>query len=405
MMKIPITKPITGKLEQEMIQKPLETGWLVQGPYVAEFEQLFCKYTKSVHAKATTSCTTALHLGLTAMGVGSGDKVVVPAFTWVASANVVEHVGAEVVFCDIDLSTFNIDADELEKICQQQNIKAVMPVNLFGLCADLPRIMALAEQYEFKVIEDSACGFGSWIGEQHSGSMGHCGTFSFHPRKAITTGEGGMFVTNDDALFKKASILLDHGASQSDYVRHKDKYNFLLPDFAECGFNYRMTDFQGALGVAQMSRAADIIEGRRRIAQKYDDALSNMKNIVTPIVPAGYIHSYQSYVILYSAGYDLENISENDLEKLHIARNEVMKQLADNDIATRPGTHAVHALKFYREKYHLSPKDYWQAYIADQISISIPLYAGMTDEEFDYVIANMHRAIESCSLVENACVV
>lgn len=404
-MKIPITKPITGKLEQEMIQKPLETGWLVQGPYVAEFEKLFCDYTRAAHAKATTSCTTALHLGLTAMGVGQGDKVVVPAFTWVASANVVEHVGAEVVFCDIDLRTFNMDVDELEKICQQQSIKAVMPVNLFGLCADLPRIMALAEQYNFKVIEDSACGFGSWVNNLHSGTVGHCGTFSFHPRKAITTGEGGMFITNDAALFKKASILLDHGASQSDYVRHKDKYNFLLPDFAECGFNYRMTDFQGALGVAQMSRANEILEGRVSIAKKYDQALKSFKQVDLPFVPGGYQHSYQSYVLLYTGGQTLTDLNNEQLEQLHLQRNEFMKYLADKDIATRPGTHAVHALKFYREKYHLNATDYKKAFIADQLSVSIPLYAGMTNEEFEYVVEHIQTGLVKAEQLDTICVV
>jgi dTDP-4-amino-4,6-dideoxygalactose transaminase len=304
-MKIPITKPLFDNSEKENILKPLESGWLVQGPFVAEFEKLFSEFIGIKFAKATTSCTTALHLALEALGIGKGDKVVVPSFTYVASANAVEYSGAEVVFCDIDLNTFNIDVNQLAQILKEdkkKKIKAVMPVNLFGLCANLPAICGLAKKYNLKVIEDSACGLGAYIGTKHSGIFGDCACFSFHPRKAITTGEGGMVVTSNEKITQKVSSLRDHGASKSDLERHKERGGSLLPEFHQRGYNYRMTDLQAAVGVAQIKKAAMIIQGRREIAQKYNQALKDQSQLITPLVPEGYIHGYQSYVCLFSGG-------------------------------------------------------------------------------------------------------
>ena len=230
-MEIPITKTIFGKEESEAIIKPLETGWVVQGSNVAKFQEMFSKFTGASHSHATTSCTTALHLGLEAMGITTGDKVIVPSFTYVASANAVEYTGADVVFCDINLRTFNIDETKLEELIKaDSSIKAIMPVHLFGLCSNMPYIMELAKKYNLKVIEDSACGFDGWIGDKHSGTFGDVGCFSFHPRKSICTGEGGMLITNDDEIAAKVSQLKDHGASKSDFQRHKEKGGSLLPD-------------------------------------------------------------------------------------------------------------------------------------------------------------------------------
>lgn len=268
-MNIPITKTIFGDEEKEAIVKPLETGWVVQGPNVAKFQNMFADFTGSKYAHAASNCTTALHLGLEAMDITKGDKVIVPSFTYVASANAVEYTGAEVVFCDIDLKTFNIDETKLEEIIKKDSsIKAIMPVNLFGLCANMPYIMELAKKYNLKVIEDSACGFDGWIGDKHSGTFGDCGCFSFHPRKSICTGEGGMLITDDEDIANKVSQLKDHGASKSDLQRHKEKGGSLLPDFTMRGYNYRMTDMQGALGVCQMDRKEYIMNGRREVDRK-----------------------------------------------------------------------------------------------------------------------------------------
>jgi perosamine synthetase len=388
-MKIPITKPLFDDCEKESIVKPLETGWVVQGPFVREFEQLFASFTGAAYAAAVSNCTTALHLGLEALGIGRGDAVIVPSFTYVASQNSVETTGAEVVFADIDLKTFNIDTRHVERLLEadkSKKIKAVMPVNLFGLMADLPRIMEIAAHYGIKVIEDSACGFDARIDGKHSGTFGDCGCFSFHPRKAITTGEGGMVITNNESLAENVSRLRDHGAGKSDFSRHGEKGGSLLPEFDVRGFNYRMTDFQGAVGVCQMKKAPANLEQRRCWAKRYDEALKGNRMLLAPSVPENYTHGYQSYVCLFTDGKDISNLTIDTIDALNIKRNEWMFRLEDKGIATRQGTHAVHTLGYYRNKYGLTPKDHIYSYAADRLSITLPLYATMTEEEFEYVI-------------------
>jgi len=395
MMNIPITKTIFGKEEAEAIVKPLETGWVVQGPNVAKFQDMFSEFTGVKHSHATTSCTTALHLGLEAMGVTRGDKVIVPSFTYVASANAVEYTGAEVVFCDINLQTFNIDEIKLEELIKNDSsIKAIMPVHLFGLCSNMPYIMNLAKKYNLKIIEDSACGFDGWIENKHSGTFGDVGCFSFHPRKSICTGEGGMLITNDDKIASKVSQLKDHGASKSDLQRHKEKGGSLLPDFTMRGYNYRMTDMQGALGVCQMDKKDYIMNGRRDVASKYDVALKDVAELETPYIPKNYKHGYQSYVCIFTDGEDISNLTKEKVDRINIKRNIFMEKLEDQTIATRQGTHAVHTLGYYKDKNNFKDEDFLQSYGADRLSIALPLYAGMSDEEFNYIVKNIKEALK-----------
>lgn len=394
-MNIPITKTIFGDEEKEAIVKPLETGWVVQGPNVAKFQNMFADFTGSKYAHAASNCTTALHLGLEAMDITKGDKVIVPSFTYVASANAVEYTGAEVVFCDIDLKTFNIDETKLEEMIKNDNsIKAIMPVNLFGLCANMPYIMELAKKYNLKVIEDSACGFDGWIGDKHSGTFGDCGCFSFHPRKSICTGEGGMLITDDEDIANKVSQLKDHGASKSDLQRHKEKGGSLLPDFTMRGYNYRMTDMQGALGVCQMDRKEYIMNGRREVASKYDEVLKDISQLVSPYIPENYKHGYQSYVCIFTDGEDISNLTKEQIDRINIKRNIFMEKLEEMTIATRQGTHAVHTLGYYKNKNNFKDEDFLMSYAADRLSIALPLYAGMSDAEFDYVITNIKEALK-----------
>ena len=391
-MNISITKPVFDESDKEAVLKPLETGWVVQGPYVAEFERLFAEYTGTRFAKATTNCTTALHLALDALGITSKDKVIVPSFTYIASANAVEYTGAEVVFCDIDLKTFNVDIDKIEDILdkdRQGSIKAIMPVDLFGLCADMPKIMELAQKHNLRVVEDAACGFAACIGDQHAGTWGDAGCYSFHPRKVITTGEGGMLITNDQDLADRVSSLRDHGAGKSDLERHREQGGSLLPEFNIKGYNYRMNDFQGALGVSQMKKADDIVERRRKIARRYDAALEKTEGLIIPFVPDGYTHGYQSYVCLFTGGQDLADLSIEKIDRINVMRNRFMNSLEAKGIATRQGTHAVHTLGYYRKKYNLKDEDYLSSYAADRLSVTLPLYAEMTDTEFEYVIENI----------------
>jgi dTDP-4-amino-4,6-dideoxygalactose transaminase len=394
-MNIPITKTIFGQEEAEAIIKPLETGWVVQGPNVAKFQEMFSKFTGASHSHATTSCTTALHLGLEAMGITRGDKVIVPSFTYVASANSVEYTGAEVVFCDIDLKTFNMDETKLEAIIKDDpSIKAIMPVHLFGLCSDMPYIMKLAKKYNLKIIEDSACGFDGWIGDKHSGTFGDVGCFSFHPRKSICTGEGGMLITDDDEIANRVSQLKDHGASKSDLQRHKEKGGSLLPDFTMRGYNYRMTDMQGALGVCQMNKKEYIMNGRREVASKYNSELENISQLITPYTPKNYKHGYQSYVCLFTDGEDISKLTKEQIDKINVKRNIFMEKLEEKTIATRQGTHAVHTLGYYKNKNNFKDENYLMSYAADRLSVALPLYAGMRDEEFDYIIVNIKEALK-----------
>jgi len=393
-MQIPITKTVFDAREKELIVKPLESGWVVQGPYTAQFEKVFAAWTKAPHAIAVSNCTTALHLGLDALGIGPGDKVVVPAFTYVASANSVTYTGAEPVFCDIDLKTFNIDTTKLEALVKSDpTIKAIMPVHLFGLCANMSEVMGVAKAHNLKVIEDAACGFDAWIGNQHAGTFGHCGCFSFHPRKSITTGEGGMIVTSDSDLSAKVSSLRDHGAAKSDLARHKEKGGSLLPDFPYRGYNYRMTDFQGALGVAQMEKARQIVDGRRQMANRLTEALKNISSLETPFVPQGHTHGWQSFVCLYTDGEQINPADQKQVDRLNIRRNGFMEKLEKAGIATRQGTHAVHTLGYYADRYALKESDFPSAYTADRLSITLPLYATMTDEEFDYLVEQLKKAL------------
>jgi dTDP-4-amino-4,6-dideoxygalactose transaminase len=384
MMKIPISKPYFGEEERRLILEPLETGWVVQGPQVAAFERCFAKYTGAPVAVATSSCTTALHLALVTLGVGPGDEVIVPAFTWVATANVVEMQGAQPVFVDVELDTFNIDVKQVEPAITSRT-KVIMPVSLFGISAPMHPIADLARAYGLKVVEDAACAAGAWYRGRHTGTMADIGCFSFHPRKNITTGEGGMLITSDEATAERVRSLRDHGASKSDLARHLGGDTHALPDFNVLGYNYRMTDLQGALGVAQMARLEWILEQRARLARRYMDALTGKPWLRPPIVPKSCRHAYQAFVCLFQP----ERPTLGNVERLHAQRNELMDNLNAAGVTTRPGTHAVHMLGYYRQKYGLKPKDFPMAFLADYLTLTLPLYAQMTDEEQEYVIEQL----------------
>lgn len=395
-MRVPITKPWFDDAEKAVIVKPLESGWVVQGPYVADFEKKMASFTGAAYAYATSNCTTALHLGLLALGVGKGDAVIVPSFTFIASANVIEYVGAKPVFCDIDLKAYGIDVKQMRRLLEAdkaKTIKAIMPVNLFGLCADLPAIMQLADEFDVKVIEDSACGLGGFISEKHSGTFGHVGCFSFHPRKAITTGEGGMVVTDDTELAQKIVSLRDHGGSKSDRDRHMSKGGFALPEYNIQGFNYRMTDFQGAVGTCQMDKLAVILETRRQWARRYDEDLKKCPFLIPPYIPNTHLSGYQAYVTLFTGGRDIGNSTIEEIDKISAARDLFMAKLEERGVSTRPGTHAVHVQGYYKKKYSLESGDFIKSYAADRLTVALPLYCGMTEEEYDYVTEQIRMSI------------
>jgi dTDP-4-amino-4,6-dideoxygalactose transaminase len=389
-MAIPITKPFFGPEELQAVQRPLETGWVVQGPYTQQFEEKFAAFTGSHCAIATSSCTTALHIAVALLGLQPGDEVIVPAFTWVSTANVVEYMGARPVFCDIDLCTFNIDPQHLAALITPRTV-GIIPVHLFGLCADMQAVLDIARQHHLWVVEDAACALGAWYHGSHAGTLGDVGCFSFHPRKSVTTGEGGMITTAREDLDRLARALRDHGASRSDLTRHEGKAAFLLSEYNHLGFNYRMTDIQAALGCVQMDRAKWILAERARRALLYDDMLTAVEWLDTPLVPAGYIHGYQAYVCLFRpAEPTLDNV-----EQLHRRRNALMMRLEAKGIATRQGTHAPVILGYYAEKYGLRPAQFPQAYLADRLSLTLPLYVQMTEAEQAEVCGSLREEFDA----------
>lgn len=388
-MQVPIARTALSESEIESVLGPLQSGWLVQGPNVRLFEEKWSEFSGAKHSIAVTSCTTGLHLSVAALGLKPGDEVIVPAFTWIATANVVEHQGATVVFCDIDLATFNVDPDALAAAITPRTV-GVIPVHLFGLCANMDAVNVIAQRHGLWVVEDAACGFGAYYNGAHSGTMGTAGAFSFHPRKAITTGEGGMITTQDDALAEKLRRLRDHGAAVSDLQRHLGPRPYLLADHPDAGYNQRMTDFQAALGAAQMDRAEAIISERRAIAARYDLAFHNLGWLRPPAQPAGYTHGYQSYPCLFQP----EEVTPASIEAINEKRNAWMDLLLQAGISTRPATHAVHMLSFYRDKYGIKPEDFPNAYAANHCSISLPLFHGLTESEQDYVIDVVTRSFQ-----------
>ena len=387
-MSIPITKVLFGDEELRSVQLPLESGWVVQGPYVTEFEDEFSRQTGAGASIATSSCTTALHIAVAALGLKPGDEVIVPSFTWVATANVVEYMGATPIFCDIDPATFNIDTNLLPALVTERTV-GIIPVHLFGAAAEMAPIQELARARGLWIVEDAACGFGTWYGGKHVGTFGEAGCFSFHPRKSITTGEGGMITTDGAEMERLSRSLRDHGASRSDHDRHTSQGSFLLSDYDLLGFNFRMTDIQGALGCAQLKRAATILAGRRARAARYDELLAKLEWFRPQTIPVGSVHGYQAYVGLFAP----EEPSLTNIAELNALRNALMARLEASGIATRPGTHAPPFLGYYRAKYGYRPEDFPGAHIAEQLSLALPLFPQLTDAEQDTVCAALTEGL------------
>lgn len=368
---IQISLPVTGEEEWQAVREPLMSGWLTAGPKVRQFEEMFAERHNVKHAIAVTSATTALHLALVALDIKEGDEVIVPAFTWVSTANVVLYCRATPVFVDVDPATFNLDVNDLKKRITPRT-KAIIPVHLFGLCADMDAIRTVAPN--IPLIEDGACAAGAAYKDRPAGSLGDIGCFSFHPRKSITTGEGGMMTTNNDVLAEKLQMLRNHGASISEEQRHKGAKPYILPDFNLLGYNYRMTDLQGAVGVVQMAKLDQFIDERAEWAQYYHRELASIKWLQTPQYSSDFKHGWQSYVTLV------------DPKTAPMSRNEIMEYLQQQGISTRPGTHAVHMLNFYKDTYGIKAEDFPGAQIANDHSMSIPLHNRMTAEDFQYVV-------------------
>ena len=373
--RIQIAQPVLGEEEWQALREPIETGWLTQGPKVAAFERAFAERHGVRHAFACSSCTTALHLILAAMEIGPGDEVIVPSFTWVATANAVLYCGARPVLVDVDRTTYNIDpADIAAKITSRT--RAIIAVHLFGLCADMDAIAAAAPG--IPIVEDAACAAGaSWNG-QPAGSIGLAAAVSFHPRKSIPTGEGGMVTTNDDRIAERVSRARNHGASISEEQRHRGPKPYILPDFDMLGFNYRMTDLQGAIGLVQFGKLDRFIDERVGWADYYRRNLAELAWLRTPASHGNSRHGWQAFTC-----YVDERIAPR-------SRNEIMDRLETLGIATRPGTHAIHMLGYYRDRFGTRPDDLPGARDCDRYTMSIPLHNRMSADDYAYVVEALH---------------
>lgn len=376
---IPLTKPFFGEEERKAIVQPLEDGWVSQGTKTREFEKAFAEFIGVQYALATSSCTAALHLSLIALGISSGDEIIVPAFTYVATANAVEYVGAKPIFVDIDPYTFNIDPGQIEAKLTSQT-KGIIPVHLFGLSAPMNSIWEIKQKYQLRIIEDAACAHGAKYRDQKVGGLGNLGCFSFHPRKIITTGEGGMITTNSQPLWELMAKLRSHGESVSDLTRHLQGETH-LPHFDILGYNYRMTDLQSIIGIEQLKKLDWIIKERVLRANIYNEHLTDIPWLQLPIIPPGHTHVFQAYVISLKGNAP-------------ISRDGLMRRLLEKGIATRPGTHAVHTLGYYTQKYGWKAEDCPVAWWADSHTLTLPLFPSLSQDEQMFVIQNLRNINE-----------
>lgn len=381
MAKIPIAKPYLNGDELQAVTEVLQSGWVSQGPKAAEFERELAALVGVKHARAVNSGTNAIHLALLGCGVEPEDEIIVPAFTCVASLHPLEYIGARPVLVDIDIDTFGLDVTRLTEAITPRT-KGIMVVHLFGLAADIEETMDCASRHGLWTIEDAALGLGARIGDRSVGGFGEASCLSFHPRKMITTGEGGMMLTNSDEIAARAARLRNYGASVPAWDRHRSTIH-ALPTYDEVGYNYKLTDIAGAIGLAQLKKLPAILQMRREIAKLYEEALADLPWLKLPREPAGRTHAYQSYVCLVSPG---EDDGPGAAEAMRLG---LLKHLAGRGVASVQAAQAMQTIGFYRSKYGWKPGDFPIALRADKASVALPIYPGLSRQDQEYVIESV----------------
>jgi perosamine synthetase len=366
--QIPITRPYLAGGEQEAVAQVIASGWLSQGPKVLEFERQFADRVGSADAVATTSCTTALALALHVSGVGPGDEVVVPSLSFIATANAVWHCGATPVFADIDPRTYNLDPQAAERAITSRT-KAIMPVHQLGLPADMDAFLELAERRDLVVVEDAACAIGATYKDRPIGSLGTLACFSLHPRKVITTGEGGMIAVDDPALAARMRRLRGHGMDASDLARHSAR-DVVVETYPERAWNLRMTDVQAALGLCQLEALDHILERRRVLAERYTDALAGLAHLEAPYDPPSVSRTWQSYCVRVGPGAP-------------VGRTELMRLLLADGIATRRGVMTIHREASYGDQPR---RDLPHTEAASDSTLMLPLFPDLDEADQDRVI-------------------
>ena len=367
-MDVPFARPYLRGDEGDAVAQVIASGWVSQGPRVREFETAFAERVGAADAVAVSNCTTALQLALHVSGVGPGDEVIVPSMSFIATANSVWQCGATPVFADVDPRTFNLDPDAAERAITDAT-KAIMPVHQLGLPADMDRFLALADRYGVALVEDAACAIGATYRSRPIGSLGPLACFSLHPRKVITTGEGGMIAVQDPEVAARLRRLRQHAMDVSDLARHAAR-DVVIESYPERGWNYRMTDMQAALGLCQMEVLDEILAERRRLAERYTAALERIPFLEPPYEPDYAERTWQSYAVTLAADAPLD-------------RTELMRALLLDGVPTRRGVMAIHQEGAYADvDVELPNTD-----AASASSLMLPLFAGLTDEQQDHVIA------------------
>jgi perosamine synthetase len=370
MMEVPFARPSFAGGEAAALADAIATGWVSQGPRVRDFEAAFAERVGAADAVATTSCTTALMLALHVSGVGPGDEVIVPSLSFIATANAVWQCGARPVFADIDPLTFNLDAAAAERAITPRT-KAIMPVHQVGLPADMDSFFELAERHGITLLEDAACAIGAHYKGRPIGSLGPLACFSLHPRKVITTGEGGMIAVQDPAVAERLRRLRGHGMDMSDLARHAAR-DVVIERYPERGFNARMTDLQAALGLCQLEALDDILERRRRLAERYTAALELVPDLQAPYEPPYAERTWQSYCVRVSP-------------RAAVGRTELMRRLLHDGIPTRRGVMAIHQEAAYpRPHFGLENTE-----AAAREVLMLPLFADLSTDQQDYVLERL----------------